>query len=730
MNVHGRPFDPGQDLELLAAGRAHNPLELLGPRWCGEQGTLRVLRPAAARLWLDTGSGLAPLRRLGATPLFEWRGPAAALPRHPRLIEEIEGARRAFVDPYSFGMRIGAADLAAFAAGRCATAHHFLGAHPEVVDGVAGTRFAVWAPNAGRVAVVGDFNRWDGRALPMQVRGESGVWELFIPGVGPGDLYKYEIRNRDSGAILVKTDPCGRRFEPAPATAAVVAPPPAHDWSDASWMQARAAWDWLHEPLSIYEVHPGSWRRDAGGGPLDYRRLADLLIPYVLEQGFTHIELMPICEHPFDGSWGYQVTGYFAPTSRWGTLEDFCAFVDRCHAAGIGVLLDWVPGHFPRDAHALARFDGSALYEHADPRLGEHPEWGTLIFNYGRNEVKSFLLSSAHFWLDTCHVDGLRVDAVASMLYLDYGRKPGDWCPNRYGGKENLEAIDFLRELNELVHGRHPGALTMAEESTAWPMVSRPTYVGGLGFSMKWNMGWMNDTLAYLAEDPAHRRYHHDHLTFGLLYAFTENFILPLSHDEVVHGKRSLLDKMPGDPWQKFANLRLLFVYQFTHPGRKLLFMGGEFGQGSEWSHHRALDWHLLEFPLQRGVQRLVGDLNRLYRSRPALHRHDFEAEGFEWIDCHDSSQSVIAFLRRAGAGFVVVVLNFTPVVRPGYRIGVPEPGTYREVLNSDSTFYAGSDVSNGEHLESRPESAMGRPHSLVLTLPPLAGLVLERVGG
>ncbi|MCC6296121.1 MAG: 1,4-alpha-glucan branching protein GlgB [Pseudomonadales bacterium] len=730
MNLHSALLDSAQATELSAvlAARAHNPLEVLGPHRRGGDGLLRVLRPAATRVWLETPTGLQPLARVGTSPLFAWRGAAAELACHPRLVEEVDGHRHAFVDPYSFPAAIAAADLRAFAAGQCRDAHRFLGAHPEAVDGIAGTRFAVWAPTAERVSVVGDWNRWDGRATPMQSRGASGVWELFVPGVGPGALYKFELRHRDSGAILVKADPYGRCFECPPRTAAVVAAAPAFEWRDQQWLAARSQADWLHAPMSIYEVHAGSWRRHGDGSPLDYRELADQLIPYVQELGFTHIELMPVCEHPFAGSWGYQVTGYFAPASRWGSLDDFCYLVDRCHAAGIGVLLDWVPGHFPRDDHALARFDGSALYEHEDPRLGEHREWGTLIFNYGRNEVKSFLLSSAEFWLDVCHVDGLRVDAVASMLYLDYARAPGDWYPNRHGGNENLEAIAFLRELNELVHGHHPGALTMAEESTAWPMVSRPTYLGGLGFSMKWNMGWMNDTLAYMAEDPVHRRYHHDHLTFGLLYAVSENFILPLSHDEVVHGKRSLLDKMPGDAWQRFANLRLLFLYQFTHPGRKLLFMGGEFAQGSEWSHDRALDWALLEFPYQRGVQCLVGDLNRLYRDQPALHRHDFEPEGFAWIDCHDSSQSVIAFMRRAGAQFLVVVLNFTPVVRHGSRIGVPEPGIYREILNSDSTYYQGSDVSNGVHIASEPRAAMGHAQSLALTLPPLGGLVLARV--
>ncbi|WDT81239.1 MAG: 1,4-alpha-glucan branching protein GlgB [Candidatus Manganitrophus sp.] len=490
--------------------------------------------------------------------------------------------------------------------------HEKLGAHLIQSEGMRGVYFAVWAPNAESVSVVGDFNGWKGTSHPLRVREDgSGVWEGFFSDIGVGALYKYHLVSRNHQYTVEKSDPFAFCTEIPPRTASVVWDLQ-HQWSDQAWMAQRAQRNQMTAPISIYEMHLGSWRRvpEEGDRPMTYREMAKPLTEYLQEMKFTHIELMPVSEHPFAGSWGYQVTGYFAPASRWGSLEDFCHLVDRCHAAGIGVFIDWVPGHFPRDDHALARFDGSALYEHEDPRLGEHREWGTLIFNYGRNEVKSFLLSSANFWLEVCHVDGLRVDAVASMLYLDYARAPGDWYPNRHGGKENLEAIALLRELNELVHGRHPGALTMAEESTAWPMVSRPTYVGGLGFSMKWNMGWMNDTLAYMAEDPVHRRYHHDHLTFGLLYAFSENFILPLSHDEVVHGKRSLLDKMPGDAWQRFANLRLLFLYQFTHPGRKLLFMGGEFAQGSEWSHDRALDWALLEFPYQRGVQRLVGAIS------------------------------------------------------------------------------------------------------------------------
>ena len=561
----------------------------------------------------------------------------------------------------------------------------------------------------------------------MRSHGESGVWELFIPGLAVGVLYKFEIRNRRTGQIFVKSDPYGNSFEMRPSTATRVVSAKPYDWQDEVWFKQRAAWDWLHAPLNIYEVHVGSWRKHYDGRNYTYRDLATHLIPYVQEMGYTHIELLPISEHPLDESWGYQATGYFAASSRFGSPDDLRYFIDACHQADIGVILDWVPAHFPTDDFALARFDGTALYEHEDPRLGFHQDWGTHIFNYGRNEVRSFLLSSAHYWLSEFHIDGLRVDAVASMLYLDYSRKAGEWLPNKFGGRENLDAIDFLRELNVMVHEQFPGALTLAEESTAWPGVSRPTYLGGLGFSMKWNMGWMNDTLRYFAREPIYRRFHQNELTFGQLYAYSENFVLPFSHDEVVHGKYSLLDKMPGDAWQKFANLRLLLTYHATAPGKKLNFMGNEIGQGREWSEKRELDWSLLEFDLQRGVKQLSKDLNQLYRENPALHELDFAQEGFQWIDCHDADQSIISFIRRGRHGrFVVVALNFTPVPRENYRIGVPQAGTYAELLNSDSIFYSGSNVNNGGGVATQHHAWMDQPHSMLIKLPPLAGVVFS----
>jgi 1,4-alpha-glucan branching enzyme len=552
------------------------------------------------------------------------------------------------------------------------------------------------------------------------------VWELFIPGLGAGALYKFELRNRQTGALVAKVDPYARRLEQRPATAAIVTPAATHAWDDSAWMQRRAGGDWLHAPISIYEVHLGSWKRRPDGGFYSYRELAEELLPYVVDMGFTHIEMLPVTEHPLDESWGYQTTGYFAATSRFGTPDDLRFFVDACHQAGIGVILDWVPGHFPQDDWALAHFDGTALYEHEDPRAKVHPDWGTHVFNYGRNEIRCFLLSSAHFWLAEYHIDALRVDAVASMLYLDYSRKEGQWVPNRYGGRENLDAIDFLRELNVMVHDQFPGALTIAEESTAWPMVSRPAYLGGLGFSMKWNMGWMHDTLAYFETDPIYRRFHHDKLTFGQLYAYSENFVLPLSHDEVVHGKRSLLDKMPGDVWRKFANLRLLLSYQTTIPGKKLNFMGVELGQWLEWNAGRGLDWELLDFESHRGIQHLHRDLNRLYVTEAPLYDLDFDGEGFSWVDCYDADQSVISFLRHARDGrFLLVVLNFTPVPRHGYRLGVPREGQYTEIFNSDSGYYGGSNIGNGDGIVARAGTWMGLPASIEITLPPLAALII-----
>ncbi|MRD72539.1 1,4-alpha-glucan branching protein GlgB [Rhodocyclus tenuis] len=613
-------------------------------------------------------------------------------------------------------------DTYLFNEGRNSQTYRLLGAHAQTAGGVV---FRVWAPNARSVSVIGSFNGWNGASDPLVSLGDSGIWAGYVGHAAVGDLYRFEIVAAD-GYRRVKSDPYARECELRPANASRVAAPDCYRWNDAAWLRRRAQTDWLHAPMSIYEVHAGSWMRHPDGRLYSWRELAARLIPYALEQGFTHLELLPVSEHPLDESWGYQTTAYFAPSARYGTPDDLKFFVDACHQAGLGVLLDWVPGHFPADEWALARFDGSALYEHEDPRLGLQLDWGTCIFNYGRHEVKSFLLSSAHCWLAEYHFDGLRVDAVASMLYLDYSRKPGEWLPNRFGGRENLDAIDFLRQLNTLVHGEFAGALTFAEESTAWPMVSRPVNLGGLGFSMKWSMGWMNDSLRYFHRDPLYRRWHHNELTFGQMYAYSENFVLPLSHDEVVHGKGSLIGKMPGDNWQRFANLRLLLAWQMTTPGKKLLFMGSEFGQWREWSEQRELDWALLGEARHVGVLRVLRDLNGVYRERPAMHELDFDAAGFAWIDCHDADHSVLSWLRRARDGrFVVVVCNFTPQVREHYRIGVPQPGDYAELINTDSAFYGGSNVGNGGRVSAVPGDWMHLPASLSLTLPPLACLVL-----
>ena len=714
------------DLARLLEARHHDPFAFLGRHPTGDGRVLwRVFLPGAR--WARAVELDEALTRVHEAGLFQWEGPEERLPPHPTVRwEDAHGHERQAVDPYTFLPVIPDFDLYLFGEGKHHHAYRFLGANPRLIDGVEGILFAVWAPNAERVSVVGDFNDWDGRRHPMRVRGGSGVWELFLPGVRPGALYKFEIRSRVTGNVEVRTDPYGKFFELRPGTAAIVTGDPAHAWGDQEWMAGRTEEAWLHGPISIYEVHLGSWRRRPDGSFMSYRELAPLLVDYVRRMGYTHIELLPITEHPLDASWGYQTTGYYAPTSRFGTPDDFRFFVDHCHRHGIGVYLDWVPGHFPADRTALARFDGTALYEHEDPRLGEHKDWGTLIFNYGRNEVRNFLISSAYYWLEEFHIDGLRVDAVASMLYLDYSRKEGEWLPNIHGGRENLEAIDFLRQLNDLTHGEHPGTVTMAEESTAWPQVSRPTWLGGLGFSMKWNMGWMHDTLEYFSQDPLFRRYHHDKLTFGLLYAFSENFVLPFSHDEVVHGKGSMRAKMPGDDWQKFANLRLLYSFMHTYPGKKLLFQGNDIGQWPEWNHDGEVDWTVLDYPLAEGLQRLVADVNRLYRERPELHRLDFDPEGFAWIDCHDADNSVISYLRRDDQGrHLLVVLNFTPVPRHGYRIGVPHGGGYRELLNSDSAFYGGSNLGNGGFIPSEDVPWMDQPHSLVLTLPPLGALIL-----
>ena len=720
------PIEPSESIARIVQARHHDPFEVLGRHLDADNVRVRAFLPGASEVLIEENG--ARMTRLPDTDLFEWEGPADSLPERYRLrwIDE-DGIESVDYDPYCFAPIVGELDLHLFREGRHLHAYRFLGAHPRVVDGVAGIGFSVWAPNAERVSVIGDWNHWDGRRHPMRARGDSGVWELFLPGVAERCYYKFELRAR-GGHILVKTDPYGRRFERRPGTAAMVCADSRHAWSDHAWMSGRRTRDWLRQPLSIYEVHLGSWRRDGQGQFLDYRTLAHQLVDYIKPLGFTHIELLPVTEHPLDASWGYQTTGYFAPTSRFGTPDDFRYFVDHCHCNGIGVLLDWAPGHFPRDETALARFDGTALYEHADPRRGEHRDWGTYIFNYGRNEVRNFLIASAIYWLEEMHIDGLRVDAVASMLYLDYSRGEGDWIPNQYGGRENLEALQFIRHLNEVTHREQPGTFVIAEESTAWPQVTRPVDVGGLGFSMKWNMGWMHDTLLYMRKDPVHRRYHHNELTFGLLYAFNENFVLPFSHDEVVHGKGSMLDKMPGDCWQRFANLRLLYTYLFTYPGKKLMFMGGEFAQYAEWNFDASLDWHLASDPRHKGMQQLVGDLNALHRDEAALHRLDFDNAGFQWIDCNDASNSLLSYARYGDGETVVVALNFTPVPREGFRLGVPQAGRYRLLLNSDSEYYAGSNLHVPPEVTSEPVPWMGKTDSITLNLPPLGGVVFKRV--
>jgi len=714
------------DLQRIMETRHHDPFSILGRHVEGDTARICIFKPHVEQL--TVGAQRLPMRRLENSDIFFWQGKAEEVPEHYQLHWNFAGREVSEYDPYCFAPQLPDFDIHLFSEGKHWHVQNFLGAHLHQIDNIKGTVFATWAPNAERVSVIGEFNQWDGRIHPMRVRG-GGVWELFIPGLGAGALYKFEIRNRDSGEILSKTDPYARQYELRPNTAAVITAESEYQWRDSDWMAQRRQHDWLHRPTSIYEVHLGSWQRDSNNEFLNYRELAQRLVPYVVELGFTHIELLPITEHPLDASWGYQTTGYFAPTSRFGTADDFRYFIDYCHQHNIGVLLDWVPAHFPKDAFALARFDGSPLYEHEDPRRGEHRDWGTLIYNFGRNEVKNFLLASALFWLEEFHLDGLRVDAVASMLYLDYSREESDWIPNIHGGNENLEAIVFLRELNTLTHAQQPGTVIIAEESTAWPQVTRPTNLGGLGFSMKWNMGWMHDTLKYMAEDPVHRQHHHNQLTFGLLYAFTENFVLPFSHDEVVHGKSSMLYKMPGDEWQRFANLRLLYCYMFTYPGKKLLFMGCEFGQGDEWNHETQLDWYVLDYPLHQGVKHLLTDINSLYKKEPSLHRLDFDHRGFEWLDCENRQHSILAYIRKDEQHQVVVVLNFTPVPREHYRIGVPLPGAYREILNSDSEYYAGSNMGNAGLVQTEAVPWMGRNYSLSLNLPPLAALVLKFEG-
>jgi 1,4-alpha-glucan branching enzyme len=718
-------------INSIVAGQHGDPFAVLGPH-AGRQGKLsvRAFLPSArsVEVVLSDGSATA-LRARNPGGFWEGEVSGAGLPLAYRLrVVDEQGQTSEVEDPYRFPPTFTPYDLHLLGEGTHYRLFERLGAHPIRHEGVDGVRFAVWAPNARRVSVVGDWNGWDGRRQPMRLHPGNGIWEIFIPGVAPGARYKYEILGRDGELLALKTDPLAFGFEAEePRTASAVTDVSAYTWGDAEWMDERKHRSALSRPMAIYEVHLGSWRRPDGRIP-GYREIAEQLADYVSEMGFTHVELLPVTEHPYYPSWGYQTLGYYAPTRRYGTPTDFMAFVDILHRRDIGVIMDWVPAHFPKDAHGLSYFDGTHLYEHDDPHLRDHPDWGTRVFNFGRREVANFLIANAVFWLERYHIDGLRVDAVASMIYRDYSRKAGEWVPNEYGGRENLEALAFLKRMNEVVYGGEPGATTIAEESTAWPQVSRPVYLGGLGFGFKWNMGWMHDILEFMQHEPVHRKYHHNQLTFGLLYAWSENFVLPLSHDEVVYGKRSLARKMPGDDWQRFANLRLLYAFMWAYPGKKLLFMGGEFGQSDEWNHDRPLDWGLLDMgPFHRGVQHMVKDLNRIYRSDPSLYEVDFEPAGFQWMDCSDWEQSVVTFCRfaRNQTTLLLCACNFTPITRRGYRVGVPRPGYYREILNTDAALYGGSDVGNSGGVPSEPTPWHGQPHSVVLTLPPLAAVWL-----
>ncbi|NDJ77773.1 MAG: 1,4-alpha-glucan branching protein GlgB [Chloroflexi bacterium] len=718
-------------IQNLLNGDHGAPFDLLGPHPAGDNAvSIRAFWPTAkALVVVDEGTSQRhDMTRLRDEGFFEVTLPGQPGLRYHYAVTPYDGEEYIARDPYAFGPTLSDYDLYLFSEGRHLESYEKLGAHVHIVGGVQGVRFAVWAPNAYKVAVIGDFNHWDRRVHPMR-KHTNGVWELFIPGLDVGAVYKYEIRSSVNGYRTEKADPYGFFSELRPRTGSVVANLDGYEWGDGEWMQARAAGNALDKPMSIYEVHLGSWRKkDDGQVWLSYRELADELVDYLDEMGYTHVELMPVMEHPFDGSWGYQVTGYYAVTSRYGSPEDFMYFVDRCHQRGIGVILDWVPAHFPKDGFALSYFDGTHLYEHADPRQGEHPDWGTYIFNYGRNEVRNFLLSNALFWLRKYHIDGLRVDAVSSMLYLDFGREEGQWVPNKYGGNENLPAMRFLQEANAVVHEQFPGAVTIAEESTAWGMVSRPTYLGGLGFTFKWDMGWMHDTLDYIAKDPIFRRFHHHQITFSMMYAYSENFVLSISHDEVVHGKGSLMGKIPGDWWQKFATLRLLFGYQMTHPGKKLMFMGQEFGQWREWSEARSLDWNLTEWTTHKSLQAWMRDLNHLYKQQPALYERDCDPGGFCWIEANDADQSIYTYVRyaRDAEDFLVVACNFTPVPRRHYRIGVPQPGYYKELLNSDSGLYGGGNMGNlgGVHTDRQAWHAWAQ--SISLTIPPLGIVILK----
>lgn len=744
-----------EQIDRIVWNQHHDPFEVLGPHPVQHEGknawAVRAYLPTAEAAWvlLPEQRKEYPMQVSHHPHFFECILEVETLGNYQLRIQE-EGHERVTYDPYAFRSPwLTELDTYLFAEGNHHRIYEKMGAHATEFEGVAGVHFAVWAPHARNVSVIGDFNVWDGRKHQMR-RGGAGIWELFVPGLKVGDRYKYEIKN-NNGHIYEKSDPYGFQQEARPKTASIVADLDAFQWSDSDWMEARRHTDPLTQPVSVYEVHLGSWLHASAETPptlpngetepvvivsdykpgarfLTYRELADRLIPYVKELGFTHVELLPIAEHPFDGSWGYQVTGYYACTSRYGSPQDFMYFVDQCHKNGIGVIVDWVPGHFPKDGHGLAFFDGTHLYEHADPRKGEHKEWGTLVFNYGRHEVRNFLVANALFWFDKYHIDGIRVDAVASMLYLDYCREPGEWLPNQYGGRENIEAADFLRQVNHVIFSYFPGALSIAEESTAWPMVSWPTYVGGLGFNLKWNMGWMHDMLDYFSMDPWFRQFHQNNVTFSIWYAFSENFMLALSHDEVVHGKSNMPGKIPGDEWQKFANLRCLYSYMYLHPGKKTLFMGMEFGQWSEWNVWGDLEWHLLQFAPHQTLKHCLTKLNELYRSEPAIYTQDFSQEGFEWVDCNDNRHSVVSFIRRAKDSdeFLVVVCNFTPQPHAHYRIGVPEHGFYEELFNSDSREFGGSNMGNLGGKWADEWSFHNRPYSLDLCLPPLSTLVFK----
>jgi len=725
-----------ENIRKIVNGNHADPFSLLGMHLVTDDGTkhveVRAFLPEAKAAWVvdERTMSLYPMENAYRFDFFVARTSEQICFPYRIKIKKYDDTEEEFKDPYSFLPVLTDFDLHLIGEGTHYKKYEKLGAHVTDINGVSGVHFGVWAPNASNVSVIGDFNNWDRRRHPMRLLVQSGIWEIFIPGIGEGEVYKFFTKSRYNNFEAEKSDPYAFFFEYRPKSASVVHDINTYTWSDSAWIENRPQKNWFESPVAMYEVHLGSWMRvpEDNNRFLTYTELAETLIPYVKEMGYTHIELLPVCEHPLDASWGYQTIGYFAPTSRHGTPEEFMSFIDQCHQNNIGVILDWAPAHFPKDGHGLGFFDGTCLYEHEDPKKGEHRDWGTLIFNYGRNEVRNFLISNALFWIEKYHIDGLRVDAVASMLYLDYSREEGDWIPNKYGGRENLEAIDFIKQFNEVTHGYFPGILTIAEESTAWPSVTKPVYLGGLGFDMKWNMGWMNDMLDYVTKDPLYRKYHQNNLTFGLLYAFSENFVLVLSHDEVVHEKRSMINKMPGDTWQKFANLRLFYGYMYGHPGKKLLFMGGEFGQWDEWNFDQSLDWHLTQYRQHNRLQKFVQDLNRLYASEPALFNMDYNWQGFEWIDFRDTDNCIVSFIRRSKdpADHIVVVCNFTPVPKDAYRVGVPEEVYYREILNSDSREYCGSNLGNQGGLQSAALPWHGQPCSIEIVVPPLAVLFFK----